>query len=303
MNFETTLAKISAVPTSTGRREFPTTICQRRTAAYSQVTCQEGAKAYGVDIEITPLGKASVFVVANGRPQNVPYHNQVRYPLQVPITWNDTGRDIIPFTRDKENNRDNIDVIVMKPDGEFVNIEVGLVTRFGDFFLTAQRVYQGQMVRTRRDGVLVTTAIPTASIHAYPDATFEGIWSTVADACVANAKEMGASEQKSRVMRYHAEWKPPALTQSVEQGWMAGITTYFNLLSGTGNVKAVNGGDYFVHFKNIRNDDGDRDAFPILTPMAVVQFQPDKASAHDRPAAARVRPIKPIPIGEPAHTK
>jgi hypothetical protein len=296
MVFETRLGIVVVVPASFYRKESEVATCMAETAAYAEVSCPQGASSLGFKVSVVPGDShATIFVVHSGEEPQVinPYQAQTAI---VPITW----KGNIPQTRDREQNRDCLDIIIMEPDGWFVDVEVGIITRRGRFYMTAQRIWEGQVVRTRENGKLVSTFVPGRALHAYPGAKFEDVWDQLADAVLAKAKETGASDIKSNA--FIPTWNPPALPETNGGGWKAGIVQYFNLVSGTGELVDANGVKYFVHFKNVLPPEGSSETHltvPTLTPMSVVLFRPNPENGHERQPLKSVQSVRPFLVKEP----
>jgi len=277
MVFSTSFGTVE-VMTGSGH-EGRTVLCQQDTAAYANIVCTQRVRMIQLAINVAPNNPdAQVFVVR---------HNQFRDErgmqslLTVPVKWN--GDD--PKTR--ERGMDNVDIIILLPDGRFIDVQCGVITRRRAFFITAQRVWEGQVVRTRGEANKVTWGfVPTQPIHAYPNATYDGVWSTLAESVMEKAHSIGASDQKSRAKA--AAWNPPALASANGGGWRAGIVHYFNMITGTGQIEDADGVKYFVHFNNIL----DPKTVPMLDAMSTILFRPDDNSAHIRQGIKSVRSVR-----------
>lgn len=208
------------------------------------------------------------------------------YHLNVKVEWRKSN----PFTRIQYN--DNVDIIRLWPDGRFVDVQVGLVTRSGSFFLTAQRVYVGQLVRTRshRGGPVEWGVVPSHPVHAYPGREYKEIWSAMAGELVREAQVEKASVQRSYTKA--VEWKPPA--PSSKAGYEFGVTEYFNLITGTGMVwRPKDGERFFFHFSTIHEEERKpAKPFPALPPMAGVYFKLEDPPS-DPSKAPRIKEIMP----------
>lgn len=215
-------------------------------------------------ITAAPKEGTTALAVNYGRAERL---TSAGYVLDVPVSWTDG----IPHTREKY--RDNVDVILLEGDGYFTDVQCGLVTRGGRFFLTAQQVYRGWVTRTRgaRVGEVAWNFTPADQIHAYPGCRYDGIWANMAEEIMAVARETGASRQLSRVKR--AEWVTPDV--QLRTGWVAGVVMYYNLVTGTGKVEEVaRGGGQFIHHSAVLNPDGSpMRPFPFLAPMSGVHFR------------------------------
>jgi cold shock CspA family protein len=266
------------VVTPTGWREETTMKCQNGSAAYANVpTGNIKMSAIDLCVKVSPADEGTkIFVVKDGKAVEI---GDESFSFSVPVKWDG------PTPKTRLKGRDNIDVVILRPDGEFINAQCGLITRYGEFFLTAQTTYQGTVIRTRKGGGVQWDFAPSRSIHAYPGATYAGIWSAMADAVMSEAKLAGLSQRKSTALI--AEWKPPALPAPPENGskWEVGVVHYFNMITGMGEIQDSKGAKYFVHFSKILGEM----RVPRLTPMTAVFFRPDPESNHDRQAVKSVK--------------
>lgn len=203
------------------------------------------------------------------------------YVLSVPVRW-DGG---IPVTRQK--GVDNIDVILLDEDGPYTDIQIGLITRKGRFYVTTQRVYKGWITRTRgqRVGEVGFELVPTDPIHAYPGCDYANTWRPMGEELIRLARELGTSRPLSRVRQLRevrcAKWAPPLVP--VSPGWSRGVVLFFNMITGTGQVEEIGTGErYFVHFNQILEGG----PVALLEPMTGVYFRPQP---HER----KVRSVKP----------
>lgn len=239
---------------------------------YSCVTGMAWAEIIGLGrpssvrlaITATPKDGTTALAVNYGRAERL---TGAGYVLDVPVRWTDG----VPHTREKY--KDNVDIILLEEDGYFTDVQCGLVTRGGRFFVTIQQVYQGWVTRTRggRVGEVAWGFISADPIHAYPGVRYEAIWTKMAEQLLGAAQEVGASRKLSRVRP--AEWVVPDI--GPRAGWRAGVVRFFNLITGTGQVEeAMGGGTHFVHHSAILNSDGTpMRPFPSLAPMTGVHFR------------------------------
>lgn len=212
-----------------------------------------------------PKDGTTALAVNYGRAERL---TEAGYVLDVPVRWMDGS---IPHTREKY--KDNVDITLLEQDGYFTDVQAGLVTRHGRFFVTLQQVYQGWVTRTRgsRVGEVAWGFTPADPIHAFTGARYEAIWAKMAEELMGVAREAGASSRLSRVEP--AEWAPPDV--GPRTGWKAGVMRFYNLITGTGQVEEVSGGgEQFVHHSAILNSDGKpMRPFPALAPMTGVHFR------------------------------
>ncbi|MEK7099014.1 MAG: hypothetical protein AAB916_00680 [Patescibacteria group bacterium] len=196
--------------------------------------------------------------------------------LSVPVRW-EKG---IPITR--RTGIDNTDVHFLGYDGRDLDIQVGVITRRGLFFVTAQQVAKGRIVRGRQG----YEYIPTDPIHAYPGFRYDQIWPKMGEAVEQVARQFGTSRQCWSVLRLaevrRAVWQPTYLPE--REGWLRGAPFFYNMISGTGHIGELRtmtvdatrqqvesvdiGRKCFVHFSKVP----DR-LVPVLEPMKTVYFQ------------------------------
>ncbi len=206
--------------------------------------------------------------------------------LVVPVAW----KDYRPHTRVR--GQDNVDLVFLKPSGEFHQVQVSLITRNGYFYAGVQSIYQGQVVRTREAlakqmGVtshwysgVCSTIIPTRSDDAYPGADyakiFPGMFAQLVEYAVTNNRSARLSDCEVAgwfPISNHLEATPEAVANGCA---MVGQVAWYNLLCGYGNVIGNDGNLHFVHFKQIVDPQGRQlckgDEFPILEPGQPVSF-------------------------------
>jgi len=294
MKFVTALGSVHVAPAAAQNIEGKTSLEAADTVALAKVSFRERPSSLQLKLRFENSNpKNYIYLLRSGKPAEEIGSGDVRL-LLVGVKWDGD----IPQTRDRESNTDCLDFFVMQPNGRFVDVEVGLVTRGGKFFISAQRVYEGQAVRTREAGKLVTQLLPGRAIHAYPDSNFQNVWTTLADTVLEKVTTMKASEQKSRA--YVPRWNPPTLPQ-LNGDWMPGVVRYFNSMTGTGELEDGAGKRYFVHYRDILpyRDGQPLPEVPLLTPMSVVQFRFESNTRHLRPKIRSVRPLLPVLAVEP----
>lgn len=206
--------------------------------------------------------------------------------LSVPVRW----QKGVPITR--QTGVDNTDVHLLGYDGRDLDIQVGVITRGGRFFLTAQQLANGWIVRGR-DGY---DFVPTDPIHAYPGFKYSQIWPKMGEAVEQVAREFGTSRQKWAVKRLaevrHVEWLPSYIPQ--REGWLRGAPLFYNMISGTGHIgemqmvavdaarqhvsKVEVGRKCFVHFSKVPSNC----LVPVLEPMKMLYFRLGQQEQADR---------------------
>lgn len=215
-----------------------------------------------VCVRITQTDEAPhAFTVFQGKAQTL---GDEGFALTVPVEW----RDGTPHTRTR--GKDNVDVVLVEENGHLVNLQVGVVTRAGRFFLTCQEIWAGWFLE---DGSFV----PSAWEHNYPGSDYAGMWAGTTQTIQDMVQELGLSLY-SRGEVQVPDWDP---TFPLNQGgWKSGVVLYFNAVTGTGLVHEEDGEDYFIHFSNILESG----YLPVLTMGQGVYFRagerkPDKPHA------------------------
>ncbi|HEY5220794.1 MAG TPA: hypothetical protein VIJ29_01420 [Candidatus Paceibacterota bacterium] len=262
-----------------GYREGNATLIQQGTAVYAPigvygrpntiqllagpVSLPEGVRAFWTPCE------------EGGRMQPIPHKNVANLPVHV--EWKDVPakpgdrrgeQKKAPHTR--TNYQDSLDIILLTPKGEFVSVEVGLITRNGVFYETCQQIWKGWRVRTRGEGS--ETAYSYVPTHRFSTVTpYSNIWTGMADGLSAAQEDVTEWEAQNNP----AEWNPPALSTEVEpDGRQEAIVLYFNLISSTGRLMTYDGVEYFFHFRDIRK--WQKGPISTLGPFDVVTFKPGK---------------------------
>ena len=204
-------------------------------------------------------------------------------------------------------DKDNMDVILILPDGKFVELQVSLTTRRGAFWIAIQEVYSGQVVRTtnaKADQIglvslpagngLKALVVPLYPKFAYPGAdyldTFHGIGTQLVAYAVG---EVGAFSQlsKATVARWEPEWSQ--LPESYAQKrFEPAVVDWFNLVTGFGKATTESGEKVFIHFNAIEDENGrqvSQYGFPALDPYEVVMVRRKESE----PGKAKV--VRPLP--------
>lgn len=249
-------------------------VFSRPSMAWMEIEVPKSKKMIQIQVSATLKDGIIPLAVFNSKAKKL----QGKRFLAVPVQW----KNFVPHTR--QQGVDNIDIILLRDDGQFLDIQVGIVTRQSRFFITAQQIYKGRVVRTREKGLkfgeVTYTCVPTDPIHAYPGSAYKAIWVGMAEELIRVAKEEEASRQRSRVKKEIAQWSPP-IEVGEANGWRSGVVLYFNLISGTGKIRDGKNEDYFVHFKTLPED-----GMTALEPMTRVRF---KTRATDKKQIASVR--------------
>lgn len=237
-----------------------------------------------VDINVYHKADQTVLVVSKGEAIDLGVLH--RYcTLEVPVQWKGQPNEY-PFTREKDV--DNVDIILLDADGNFINVQVSLVTCGHDFYVGLQQVYRGHVVRTHGGRF---DFVPTDAIHAYPGCNYGEIWQTMSESLASVAKEEEASMQKSRVRP--ARWQS-AYNLPERKGWSQGTVGYYNFVTRFGQILEQVGDDeyesYFVHFTNLLDEKTgnkpSKSTLLVFEPGRPVYFkkgEPGKASAAMQP--------------------
>ncbi|MDD4989136.1 MAG: cold shock domain-containing protein [Candidatus Pacebacteria bacterium] len=213
--------------------------------------------------------------------------------LDVPVQWknvtpeptekNPTPQEVFaPHTRVKD--MDNADLVVLKPNGMFIQLQVSVITRAGMFYLGVQEVFAGQIVRTNAsvvrklelkkqtiNGAQVALVVPLFAGNAYPRADYLSVFPNMGPKVIKFAVAQNACTRLSKCTV--AEWAPVSAELPVDlpvsHGWYVGNVRYYNLVTGCGKLQRADGQEVFIHFSNIAGGG----SFPSLEPMKAVVFQ------------------------------
>jgi hypothetical protein len=217
-----------------------------------------------IPIHIQANGKGiAPLVIFGGKPHESD-STSIGFTLNVPVKW--AGG--VPQTR--HPGKDNLDVIFFDSELRFSDIQVGLVTRKGRFFLTAQKVFEG-WVREEIEGSMCF--IPSRPEFAYPGMNYKGIWKEMGEVLSVIArvtsdfiKELGDTPF---LTPEPAKWIPAQIPE--QQKWQRGTVLFFNAITGTGMILGEDEKLYFVHFSSIIEEEGA--LVKMLPPMGGVYFR------------------------------
>lgn len=228
--------------------------------------------------------------------------------LRVPIEWTKQRDNWIPHTRQKD--RDNADLVLRNDDGQFIDLQVAIVSRAGRFYLSIQEISSGQIMRlpagvTENVGYRDTVidgrrfiVVPLLEEHAYAGADF---MSSILPRSGPDLLKMAAEDEAfvDVIDCIEApEWGE--LDFPVEAGWVGAVVLWFNPLVGA-RVVLPDGVDAFVPLAVIplqgtENDPVPRMAmaggdYPLVLPAQKVLIQ----LGESKPGKGHlVRAIKPI---------
>ncbi len=220
-------------------------------------------------------------------------------PFNIPITWkfNKMG-DEVPHTREKD--KDNVDLLLLRNDGKFAQLQVSVVVRGQRFWLCVQEIYYGQIASTSTEKAaelgLTCLAIgdrqivgaPLAAENAYPRADYLKTFKTMGPQIAEYATKNGTIAKLSDIEM--ATWQPEEFDQleipkqMKANGWMKAQVTFFNLVIGWGFALCEDGEPCMVHFHDVIDSDGkhvasatsDDPVMPVLQPMTVIALQRQK---------------------------
>jgi cold shock CspA family protein len=207
-------------------------------------------------------------------------------PFPVTVRWQGDQ----PQTR--LTHRDNFDAIFLNPiSGQFILVEMSIVTRNGYFWLMAQELYCGQWIRTTQKRVVTElklqsiphgrypmTVVPLYDANAYPGADFLEQFPEVGQQVAPFVIQLGAFVPYHKCVK--AVWtpKPAELPEAMRgKGVILGVTKFFNGVVGYGQLICEDGEPCFVHFSNVVDDRGtpvgSRGQLPMLEPMKYVALR------------------------------
>jgi len=207
--------------------------------------------------EIAPL------VIFGGKPYES-NSTSIGFTLDVPVYW------MGGFPRTRHPGRDNLDVIFFDPELRFSDIQVGLISRKGRFFLTAQRIFEGWVREESKEGMRF---IPSRPEFAYPGMNYQGIWKEMGEVLSVIARITSdiikALGTPPLLAPEPAKWIPAQMPG--QQKWQRGKVLFFNAVTGTGMILGEDEKQYFVHFSKIIKEG--EDPVKMLAPMDGVYFR------------------------------
>lgn len=226
--------------------------------------------------------------------------------LIVPVKWRQFGSDRKWAPHTRVQDQDNIDLVLRNQGGDFIDLQISVVTRGGRFFLSIQELSSGTVVRLLEglaatdyrevvvgDGRFIT--VPLLEEHAYPGADWlRSIMPRSGPAFIAIAAEDKAFLAVTDLEV--AEWIDVAYP--AEANWVGARVLWFNPLIG-GKVLCADGVTAFVPLRVIPIIGTESDPKPTLAmqagefapllpaQMALVQFE-------EAPKGRSVTAIRPI---------
>jgi len=217
-------------------------------------------------------------VIFEGNPHE--YDGRVDFTLPVPLRWQGAST---PHTR--QRGADNADVILVDANFHLHDIQVGLVSRQGRCFLTAQKIFQGWIRITQEE----TRFIPSSPTHAYPGMDYKNVWADMGQVLGTMGSYASALMEQLKVpltTPVPAEWKPAQIPEHA--GWKRGTVLFFNLITKSGRIMGEDGIEYYVGYQQLVDVKG---PLGILAPMTGVYFRPgEKNPDHQYPSVKSCKP-------------
>jgi cold shock CspA family protein len=194
-----------------------------------------------------------------------------------------------PHTRQKE--KDNFDLIFLKKDGFFVQLEISIVTRNGRFWLCVQEIFGGTFAE---NGLSDIVALPLYAENNYPGVDYLKMCKEAAPELlefVAQHCQM-IDVIMVGVPAWEPKWAHPLSEPMKKNGWVRAVIKYFNVVIGYGFVLCEDGKTCFVHFSNIVDEFGrpivSKGEFPLLSPMSGVAVKYKEENGGRKATAVRI---------------
>ena len=205
-------------------------------------------------------------------------------PFMVNVEWTD-GK---PHTRQKD--KDNFDLVFLKENGLFVQLQISIVTRNGRFWLCVQEIWGGAIVKDEGK----TVVLPLNAENAYPGADYLGTFKNMGPKVIEFAETNCTLEnvEAADVQKWDPAWNGPLSEQMKRNGWIRATPTFFNLAIGWGFVLCEDGKPCFIHFNNIVDENGcsivSKGEFPVLQPMTCVALKYKESERGRQATAVRI---------------
>jgi hypothetical protein len=223
--------------------------------------------------------------------------------LVVPVTWQ-KGKGVarVPHTRVK--GKDNADLILALPGGQFINLQVSILTRGGVFYICIQELYAGQIVQVPdiNDYALHYKTVEVAGRHyivtplwpefAYPNSDYlRDVMPSMGPKFVQLAASAGGFITPDELET--PAWDPPAYPTM--KGWpMGAVVLWFNAIVGA-KALCADGKVAYIPIGRIPGEgsvsamkDGD---FPILYPRQALVLRHSDEGAKGR-IATEIEPLE-----------
>jgi hypothetical protein len=207
--------------------------------------------------------------------------------VEMPIEW-DNG---IPHTPQKEKG--HFDLILLKTDGTFIQIEPSVATRNGRFWVCKQAIFGGVFVKDAMGHIIV---VPSNAENNYPGVDY--LNSKMCRDAAPELLKFAAEHCKLadihtvKVPRWEPNWSKPLSDQMKKNGWVRAAVLFFNVVNGWGIVLCEDGRSCFVHFKDIMDEYGkpifSQGEFPILQPMSGVAIKYKEEGNKRKATAVRI---------------
>lgn len=216
--------------------------------------------------------------------------------MSIPIKWKklDGRDDELKVPEIREKNVDNVDFLFLKPDGQFVQVQVALSARQGIIWVTVQEIFGGQVVRTTHQkaneielcnvdlGKYAGLVVPLYEENAYPGSDYLATFATMGSKLVNFANSIGATVPMSQAVA--ATWIETNVEVSDHQrqnGWESATVAFFNAVIGWGRAITKDGTSVFVHYNVLVNKENrpikaNRTDYPCLSPMTGIVLKREK---------------------------
>ena len=229
-------------------------------------------KPDSIKLQVSLMGEdeeRNPFVMYMGEAHEAPYS------FVMPIEWEGT----IPKTRIKHpesgKGLDNCDVIFLDTRANYTDVQFGIVTRGGRFYLTVQIVYRGS-VRFPADNPIFTGD----TLFNFPGSDYGRTWDKMGEMVVRLGRmvhDVTIALGYKLDMPTYPEWRPAEVAAA--NGFLGGTVLYHNMVTGTGSILGMDNKKYFVHFSRLRvPDDSGQPKVPVgmafLEPGQGVQIVP-----------------------------
>ncbi len=196
--------------------------------------------------------------------------------LHIPIEWQRMGNVWVPKTRVRD--RDNADLVLRNEFGQFIDLQVAIVSRSGKFYLSIQEISSGQIMRlpsevtedvgyrdVNVDGRRFIV-VPILDAHAYPGADFlRYVMQRSGPALLTIAAKDRAYKDAEDGLDV-PEWT--TFDFPVEAGWTGAVVLWFNPLIGARVKCAGDGIEAFVPIGAIPVKGTENDVVPTLAMKA-----------------------------------
>jgi len=224
--------------------------------------------------------------------------------FNVRVDWTEEKGTPIPHTRQRD--RDNFDLVFLLPEGIFLQLQISLVTRKGDFWVCVQEVWAGQIAElspgeavdasanTHPVGERFGMVVPLYAENAYPGADYLKTFKNMGPKVIDFAFENGAFVPLANAVaaQWEPEWPENIPENLAKNGWSKAVVLFFNLVTGFGRVLCEDGETCFVHFVTIQDNTGvpmvSKGHYPVLQPMSGIYLKYRAVAGKQDPRQATV---------------